>query len=92
MWESGCVTSGAYNAAKGRKPRKPRAKNSSRKSTAEANKSADGKLRMKMRIVELESRMVVLERLVESINSPALQARADYELAMYAKENAEGEE
>ncbi len=60
-----------------RKPRKRRSSGSSRKASAEANKSADGKLRMKMRIVALESRMVVLERLVDSINNPVAQKMAD---------------
>ncbi len=48
-----------------RKPRKPRAKKRSpRKDTAGANKASDARLLMKMRIVSLESRMTVLERLV----------------------------
>ncbi len=72
-----------------RKPRKRRPGNSrtgARKATAEANKSADGKLRMKMRIVALESRMTVLERFVEAINNPLAQARAD-EVRDYVGDN-----
>ncbi len=74
---------------KGRQPRKPRAAKQSRKSATESRKGSEARGRLKVRIVELESRMVVLERLVDSINTPALQARADYEASMYAKEAEE---
>ncbi len=63
-----------------RKPwkRAPR-KASTRKASAEANKASDGKLRMKMRIVALESRMTLLER--QLMADDELRA-ADVELSM----------
>ncbi len=76
----------------GRKPRKRAPARQSHKSASEGRKGSEARGRLKQRIIALESRMVVLERLVESINTPAIQARADYELAMYAKENPSEEE
>ncbi len=70
-------------ARKARQPRSTKATAMARKSSQRLNKASESRRLMKMRIVELETRLTVLERLVESINTPALQARADHELAQF---------
>ncbi len=57
--------------------RKPRAVKQSHKSASESRKGSEARGRLKQRIIALESRMVVLERLLESINTPESQAYAD---------------
>ncbi len=60
----------------GRKPRKPRSE-SARMSTQRANTEGKARRDLRAKYVALESRMTLLERLVESINTPMAQSIAD---------------
>ncbi len=61
-----------------RKPRRraPRSQ-TARKAALEAGTASKARGLIKRRMVALESRMTVLERLLDSLNSPGLQAIAD---------------
>ncbi len=63
--------------ASGRKPRAPRAPRAPRKAAQQSRNAQESRRLMKRRIIALESRMTVLERLLESINTPEAQAYAD---------------
>ncbi len=65
-----------------RAPRKPRGKRApraqtARKATQQANESGASRRAVRGRLVALEARMTVLERLLGSINTPKAQAWAD---------------
>lgn len=77
---------------KGRKPRKRRAAPVDRKATQRANRAETSRGLLKKRIIALESRMVVLERLVGSINTPMAQAVADDAIEYLDLNHAYGEE
>ncbi len=57
--------------------RKKRAPRVSRTDTQRLNRASASRNILKLKVVSLESRMAVLERLVESINTPMAQADAD---------------
>ncbi len=63
---------------KGRKPRRraPRSQ-TARKAALEAGSASKARGLIKRRMASLEARMAILERFLESINSPEAQAYAD---------------
>ncbi len=61
----------------GRKPRKPRAPRVPRETSQRLKRASESAILMKRRIIALESRMVVLERLLDYINNPTVQQTAD---------------
>ncbi len=66
----------------GRKPRKPRkrgpsVKSVARKATQQSNIEGRARRDLRSKMVSLESRMTVLERLLETLNTPARQQIMD---------------